>query len=75
MLKGVIQKVNPFRSTSQVTSRPGVQVKELSDCLNVENVAAVLSVSVCFLTQMSKAPSSESLEQRKASDYTQVGKG
>lgn len=69
VLKGVIQKVNPFKSTSQVTTA-------LSQCWDNGTERSVFqnaSTQAGFLTQVSKAASSESLEQGRASDSNQVG--
>ncbi len=69
MLRGVMQKVNPFKSTSQVTTA-------LSACHsgNGESVSDnKASTQPGFLTQVSKATSSESLEQGQVSDSNQVG--
>lgn len=65
MFKGVMQKVNPFRSTSQVgTAWPSL-------CRRVGSI----NVGPLLFTQVSKSQSSESLEQGgdSISNPTQVG--
>lgn len=61
--KGVMQKVNPFRSASQVGTPPS----SLRRCVSVTDAGPL------FLTQVSKSQSSESLEQGGASVSNQVG--
>lgn len=64
VLRGVIQKINPFKSTSEVTAALSVR---LWDGLNWPG-----ELSLFLLTQVHKAAASDSLEQGRVSEPVQV---
>ena len=72
VLRGVMQKVNPFKSTSQVTTALCARYSCNSNHGNGWCVSHSSAQSAGFLTQVSKAASSESLEQGRVSESNQV---